>query len=468
MTASLNQSREHISETLPDLSGRIVGGGCLELLELIGTGAFGKVYKARDLSAPADEPTMYAVKCMHQHPRGSPSDISQRTELAAHQQAATVHPGVVRFYGSFAEPEEEMVFVILEYVEGGDLHDLVFREREFCGDPERVRDVMRELLDVVEALHEIGLYHRDLKCDNLLLGIDGAIRVADFGLATAFSQTDAFGCGTSGYMSPESLRESQAEDYCPASSDLWALSVILVNLISGRQPWRKASPKDAAYAAFLEDDDYLRDTLKLTKEANDVLKRCFNSDPARRPSIAQMRDAIEGIELFSFALEARCFSPLLSFDSLETGSDLGSEPGCAATSVYTAESSLLATPAMRQFVALEPSLADDEKSDEEFFEFPDTKSAQFAESLTGSHEFESEDDLNTLAQFPMPPGTISQPTRDAMLQDDPINMDALIALFPIPPANIPAPKNVISPIYPTRRAMFGARASQMRAARVGA
>lgn len=77
-------------------------------------------------------------------------------------------------------------------------------------------------------------------------------------------------------------------NYDCASNDVWSLGVILVNLTCGRNPWKQASDRDATYRAFLEDPDFLKTILPITDELNDILKKVFERDPARRITIPQL------------------------------------------------------------------------------------------------------------------------------------------------------------------------------------
>ncbi|KAJ7691402.1 hypothetical protein B0H17DRAFT_871903, partial [Mycena rosella] len=82
-------------------------------------------------------------------------------------------------------------------------------------------------------------------------------------------------------------------------SDLWALSVIFLNMICGRHPWSSAELSDAGYAAFRSDNDYFLKALKLTPPTNALLRCCFHEAPLRRPTLAQLREAVNAIEFFS-------------------------------------------------------------------------------------------------------------------------------------------------------------------------
>ncbi|KAJ7068654.1 kinase-like domain-containing protein, partial [Mycena amicta] len=286
-----------ISQTLPDLTGQFIDDGALELLCLLGSGAYGKVYKARDTSAPLDEPAIYAVKCMPRYEPGSRGEHFQQEELSVHQMVSD-HPRIITFHRYFVT--DDYLFLVLEYASGGDFFRAMVERQLFRGQTQLIKQAMNQILDAVDCLHRNSIYHRDIKPENLLCDEDGSdIRLTDFGLSTQTSLSREFGCGTRFYMCPESLDPSiNGGLYCARFSDLWAVSVIFVNLISGRHPWSSADLTDAGFAAFRSDNDYLQRALGITPESSALLKRCFDENPLRRPNIAQLREAVNEIEVF--------------------------------------------------------------------------------------------------------------------------------------------------------------------------
>ncbi|KAJ7616351.1 kinase-like domain-containing protein [Mycena polygramma] len=285
----------HHSATLPDLTGEFIDGGALLLLHLLGSGSYGKVYKAIETASPADDPTYYAVKCMHRYKAGSREERMQLNELTIHDMLAD-HPRIITLHRVFTS--DHFVFVVLELCAGGDFVNAMADHR---GDPKRIKSALGELLDAVEFCHRNSVFHRDIKPENILCSPDGTdIRLADFGLATQINVSAQFGCGSRRYMSPESIdRQFTTGCYSARQSDLWAVSVIFATMISGQVPWASAVITDPGFAAFLDDDDILLKTLKLTRPANALLKRCFDLDPRNRPSLPEFRAALNKIDTFS-------------------------------------------------------------------------------------------------------------------------------------------------------------------------
>ncbi|KAG8695593.1 hypothetical protein FRC08_007680 [Ceratobasidium sp. 394] len=196
---------------------------------------------------------MYAVKVMRCAPRGSRQRAFQAREVALHRRADG-HPGIVPLHAVYgtgnpppaqsprkrkswsshsvvAKPEdqlawdrdaelsgeplpllengtrEELVYMVLDYVGGGDLFTLIAERHRYIGHDALVTDVFLQLVDAVVWCHERGVKHRDLKPENVLCDQDGhRVVISDFGLATMERWSRDFGCGSSYYMSPGTSR----------------------------------------------------------------------------------------------------------------------------------------------------------------------------------------------------------------------------------------------------------------------
>ncbi|KAJ7737421.1 kinase-like domain-containing protein [Mycena maculata] len=289
------------SHLLPDLTGAFVDEGYLQLVQLLGCGGFAKVYKALDTTSPSEDPVYYAVKCMRNDVAGSQATEILEQEFSMH--AAVRHqPGVVTFHRVFTDGEDgEFVFMVLDLCTGGDMLDAILNRHLYVDRPALVREAFIQVLDAVEQCHAKGVYHRDVKPQNLLYSSAGDIRLADFGLATNEEDSDVFRCGTLAYISPECADENCVM-YSPHESDLWAAAITLFNLVTTAIPWGIADDSDAQYTAYRADPGtYLLDAFQLTPAANDLFRWCFAADPSTRPSLAQMRRAVLNIERFSLA-----------------------------------------------------------------------------------------------------------------------------------------------------------------------
>jgi serine/threonine protein kinase len=194
------------------LLGHTIDKSRLQFVSVLGLGAYGVVYLARDVSAeiglssatdpnsPYDGKGYYAVKCLNKIGLDSRQRSFQRREIALHTLASS-HPNVVSLHR--VVETSSVIYVILAYCPDGDLFSMITDNSRYLGRDELIRSVFLQIIDAVEHCHRLGIYHRDLKPENILC-CDGGRRVmlADFGLATAEKTSWDFGCGSTFYMSP--------------------------------------------------------------------------------------------------------------------------------------------------------------------------------------------------------------------------------------------------------------------------
>lgn len=186
------------SDKIPDFTGRILD--CrLILLDHLGAGAYGKVYRALDMSSPAHTPAYFAVKCLLIPQAGSSQEEHQRREFTHHPQVCD-HPNIVTFHGILYD--DSFIFVILDLCEGGDLFAAIAESRIFVNNDRLIKETFIQLIDAVDHCHRNGVFHRDLKPENVLFSKDGKLLLADFGLSGKGHVSQSFGCGSAYYMSP--------------------------------------------------------------------------------------------------------------------------------------------------------------------------------------------------------------------------------------------------------------------------
>ncbi|KAK5064997.1 hypothetical protein LTR84_000832 [Exophiala bonariae] len=267
--------------------------GCLlndtyRLVSILGCGAYGVVYQAIDIKTNIP----YAVKALPKTGLDARQRRFQKREIALHH-LASGHPNVVKLERILDSPD--CTYVVIEFCPEGDLFSNITEQGRFMGDDLLAQHAFLQLLDAVQYCHSQGIYHRDLKPENILVTNHGStVKLADFGLATMDCVTSDFGCGSTFYMSPECQQpptRSYAR-YASAPNDVWSLGVILVNLTCGRNPWKKASPEDSTFRAFLKDPMFLSSILPISPELNMILRRIFECDPQKRISLQELREAI--------------------------------------------------------------------------------------------------------------------------------------------------------------------------------
>ncbi|KAG5648956.1 hypothetical protein DXG03_000305 [Asterophora parasitica] len=286
-----------VTESMPDLNGLSIDNGRLKLLESLGSGAYGKVYRALDVLSPLDKPVYYAVKCLLRPEKKSHQEEFQKREIDLHRLVCD-HPNIVTLHRVVYDTR--YVYVVLDLCPGGDLFTAITENQVFRNNIQLVKDSFVQLIDAVHYCHKKSVFHRDIKPENVLCSPGGSdIRLADFGLSIQSSVSTDFGCGSSYYMSPECIgKELSVGRYSTRHSDIWSLGVILTNMISGRNPWRYATAHDDCFAAYLSDNNFLRQVLPISDGANEILKRIFTINPLSRITLTDLRKEILTLDTF--------------------------------------------------------------------------------------------------------------------------------------------------------------------------
>lgn len=208
-------------------------GGRYELLGPIGEGNFSVTYRARDITLGR----IVAVKLLRAQYAADPTFVA-RFEREAQVAASVSHPNVVDVYDYGRHGDT--FFIAMQYVPGRTLKHALDDEGRFAA--ERAVRVAREILAGLSAIHAAGIVHRDIKPQNVLLGQDNSARVTDFGVAHGplggVLTTHGTTVGTASYMAPEQARGGAVE---PAT-DLYAVGVVLFELLTGRLPFVVDNP----------------------------------------------------------------------------------------------------------------------------------------------------------------------------------------------------------------------------------
>lgn len=181
----------------------------LEIVQLLGMGAYGQVYLGRD---PLRQKN-YAIKTLSKSHRSNnkSSSIShrqrgfQRMEIGLHSRMSG-HPHIIQL--DSVVREGDYTHLVMEYAPEGDLFTAITERDLYAGNHPLIRRVFLQLLDAVDHCHSNGVYHRDLKSENVLT-FDGGrtVKLADFGLATLDSISTDYGCGSTFYFSPGKKRK---------------------------------------------------------------------------------------------------------------------------------------------------------------------------------------------------------------------------------------------------------------------
>jgi serine/threonine protein kinase/tetratricopeptide (TPR) repeat protein len=286
---------------------------------LLGIGGMGRVYRATQTSLGKP----FAIKILHPHLTDDP-DSRARFAAEAHNAASLNHPNVVSVV-DYGRSKEGITYIVMEYVEGQTLEAIV--HEQYPLPRERVMDLCLQILSALGEAHGLGILHRDLKPENIIvqqLRTHGEVlKVLDFGIAKLMEQNDArpgltgrgMVCGTPEYMSPEQARGLTLD----ARSDLYAVGIILYQLLTGSLPFQADSPVDLLHMQIHQPP---QPPHLVAGRAPDVLddiclKAIAKERETRFSSAAEFRDALVGATPSVSAARTSCSScgaPLSSTD----------------------------------------------------------------------------------------------------------------------------------------------------------
>ncbi len=266
-------------------------GGRYRVVERVGRGGMGEVYRADDLKL--GQPV--ALKFL---PEAVDRDPARLTQLHAEVRMArqVSHPNVCRVYD--VDEFEGHTFLSMEYVDGEDVASLLRRIGRFPQD--RAIELARQVCAGLAAAHDRGVVHRDLKPANIMLDGSGRIRITDFGLAGASGET--LRAGTPAYMAPEQLSGGEVTP----RSDIYALGLVLYEIFTGQRALDARNIAELIakreQAAITPPSAIVRD---LDASIESIIFRCLESDPLRRPpSALAVAAALPGGDPLAAALAA--------------------------------------------------------------------------------------------------------------------------------------------------------------------
>ena len=275
---------------MSDITGEIIDGR-YQLTKQLATGGMATIYQAMDLRLDR----IVAVKIMHPH-LAQNEDFVNRFIKEARAAAALSHPNIVSIQDQgWNENGIPAVFMVLEMIEGFTLRDLL-NEKGFLS-IEETFSYFTPILSAVGAAHKMGILHRDLKPENILLSKDGRLKVADFGLArlpdssATLTQESSVILGSVSYLSPEQVKSGTSD----ARSDVYALGIVMFEMLTGRKPFDGESPIQIAYRHVNENvpaPSSFRRTIPVDIDKF-VMKATANEASKRFKDANQMLDAFQ-------------------------------------------------------------------------------------------------------------------------------------------------------------------------------
>ncbi|XP_006650640.2 mitogen-activated protein kinase kinase kinase 5-like [Oryza brachyantha] len=250
--------------------------------KLIGSGTFGCVYEAANRHTGA----LCAMKEVNIIPDDAKSAESlKQLEQEIKFLSQFKHENIVQYYGS--ETTEDRFYIYLEYVHPGSINKYV---NQHCGAMTEsvIRSFTRHILKGLAFLHSQKIMHRDIKGANLLVDVNGVVKLADFGMAKHLSTAapNLSLKGTPYWMAPEVVQATLVKDVgYDLAVDIWSLGCTIIEMFTGKPPW-SGLEGPAAMFKVLHKDPSIPDSL--SPEGKDFLRCCFKRNPAERPTASKL------------------------------------------------------------------------------------------------------------------------------------------------------------------------------------
>uniref|UniRef100_A0A8C1NWW7 non-specific serine/threonine protein kinase n=1 Tax=Cyprinus carpio TaxID=7962 RepID=A0A8C1NWW7_CYPCA len=252
-----------------------------EIVGELGDGAFGKVFKAQNKQTGI----FAAAKVIDTKTEDELEDYMVEIDILA----SCDHPNIVKLLDAFYY--ESKLWILIEFCGGGAV-DAVMLELERPLTEQQIKVVCKQTLDALQYLHDSKVIHRDLKAGNILLTLDGDVKLADFGVSAKNTKTiqrrDSF-IGTPYWMAPEVVMcETSKDRPYDYKADIWSLGVTLIELAQIEPPNHEMNPMRVLLKIAKSDPPTLQQPSKWSPEFNDFLKHALDKNVDNRWSTAQL------------------------------------------------------------------------------------------------------------------------------------------------------------------------------------
>uniref|UniRef100_A0A665TI12 non-specific serine/threonine protein kinase n=1 Tax=Echeneis naucrates TaxID=173247 RepID=A0A665TI12_ECHNA len=254
-----------------------------EIIGELGDGAFGKVYKARN----KETEVLAAAKVIETKCEEELEDYMVEIDILA----KCDHRYIVKLLDAFYH--DNKLWIMIEFCPGGAVDATMLELDRGLTEPQ-IKVVCRQMLEALDYLHSMKIIHRDLKAGNILLMLDGDIKLADFGVSAKNNKTlqrrDSF-IGTPYWMAPEVVMcETMKDAPYDYKADIWSLGITLIELAQIEPPHHELNPMRVLLKIAKSEPPTLERPHTWSKEFNDFLKKSLDKNPETRPSAAQLME----------------------------------------------------------------------------------------------------------------------------------------------------------------------------------
>ncbi|MBN1933693.1 MAG: serine/threonine-protein kinase PknK [Anaerolineae bacterium] len=282
--------------------------GRYEVLELIGQGAMGKVYKARDPNIDR----VVAIKVIRPELITQSETFLQRFRRETQAAGRLSHPNIVVVYD--ADMQGELSYMVMEYLEGRSLAQVLSEELS----PQQIIDLSLQICDALDYAHNQGLVHRDIKPENVMILSTGRVKITDFGLARLATSPhlthSGMITGTPSYMAPEQIAGEELD----GRADIFALGCVMYEMIAGTRPFSGQSVGTVLYRVMNEEPEPSEKFTAVTPPMlrSIVLRMLAKRPEDRYPSCAEVLNDLKRCKMTGEALGI--IEPLPPLETIQT------------------------------------------------------------------------------------------------------------------------------------------------------
>ena len=241
----------------------------------LGTGKFGRVYLGREKKTHF----IVAIKVLYKTHLAK-ADIQHQVRREIEIQSHLRHPNILRLYGFIHDKSK--IYLIMEYAPKGELFKILRENDHF--DEETSACFFLQMVDAISYCHSKGVIHRDVKPENILIGSDGNLKMADFGWSVSRSNSRRNTlCGTLDYLPPEML-DGQEHSF---AVDIWALGILLFEFLTGNAPFEE-DERDKTISRIKAVDIHFPDDFPAL--AKDLILKLLQKDPKDRIALSDVKN----------------------------------------------------------------------------------------------------------------------------------------------------------------------------------